>query len=195
MELYTALVHYPVYDKNRRLVATAVTNIDVHDIARASATFGVKGYFLVTPVVQQRELVGELLDHWTDGPGAKYNPRRQAAIAQARVVPDLAEATRQIKAETGHEPVTIGTGANVKERMVTFQQMRTLLEEREGSALLIFGTGWGLESSFLDAFDYVLAPIEGPVEYNHLSVRSAAAIIMDRLCGLRDPGGNLKSFK
>ncbi len=190
MELYTALVHYPVYDKNRRLVATAVTNIDVHDIARASATFGVKGYFLVTPVAQQRELVGELLDHWTDGPGARYNPRRQAAIARARVVPDLAAAATQIRAETGHDPITIGTGANVKDRMVSFHQMRKLLEEREGSALLIFGTGWGLEESFLDAFDYVLAPIEGPVEYNHLSVRSAAAIIMDRLRGLRDPEEN-----
>lgn len=192
MDLYTALVHYPVYDKNHRLVATAVTNIDVHDIARAAATFGVKGYFLVTPVVQQRELVGELLEHWTDGPGSTYNPRRQAAIAQASVVPDLAEAARRIKAETGHEPVTIGTGANVKDRMVSFRQMRTLLEEREGSALLIFGTGWGLEKSFLEAFDYVLAPVEGPVEYNHLSVRSAAAIILDRLRGLRDPRGTLE---
>lgn len=51
-------MHYPVYDKNHRIVATAVTNIDVHDIARASATLGVAGYFIVTPVEQQRELVG-----------------------------------------------------------------------------------------------------------------------------------------
>jgi tRNA (guanine37-N1)-methyltransferase len=195
MNLYTALVHYPVYDKNRRLVATAVTNIDVHDIARASATFGVNGYFIVTPVVQQRELVGELLEHWTDGPGAKYNPRRQEALARARVVPDLAEATRLIAAETGHEPITIGTGANVKDRMVSFQQMRTLLKVREGSALLVFGTGWGLEKAFLDAFDYVLAPVLGPVEYNHLSVRSAAAIVMDRLCGLQNPEDNLNSIE
>lgn len=191
MDLYTALVHYPVYDKNGKTIATAVTNIDVHDIARASATYGVKGYFLVTPVEQQRELVGELLGHWTEGPGWTYNPRRQEAIAHARVVADLAEATALIRSESGFEPITVGTGANVKEQMVSFSQMKTMLEEREGSALLIFGTGWGLERSFLEAFDYVLAPVLGPVTYNHLSVRAAAAIILDRLRGQRQMDGTM----
>jgi tRNA (guanine37-N1)-methyltransferase len=186
MELYTALLHYPVYDKNRRIIATAVTNVDVHDISRASATFDVRGFFLVTPVEQQRNLIGEMVDHWTHGSGADYNPRRKQAIERARVVPDLDAAVRQIIAETGSEPVTIATGANVKERMVSFSRMRTMLEEREGSALLVFGTGWGLERSFLEAFDYVLAPVLGPVEYNHLSVRSAVSIILDRLRGRRE---------
>jgi hypothetical protein len=32
-------------------------------------------------------------------------------------------------------------------------------------------------------FDYILEPVYGPGEYNHLSVRSAVAIILDRLAG------------
>jgi hypothetical protein len=31
--------------------------------------------------------------------------------------------------------------------------------------------------------DYTLKPIYGPVDYNHLSVRAACAIILDRLRG------------
>ena len=51
-----ALVHYPVYDKNRQVVATAVTNLDLHDIARAARTYGLFRYYVVTPVSEQREL-------------------------------------------------------------------------------------------------------------------------------------------
>ena len=55
-------------------------------------------------------------------------------------------------------------------------------------ALLLFGTGHGLASSVVELADLVLAPVVGPADddggfYNHLSVRSAAAIILDRLCG------------
>jgi hypothetical protein len=32
---------------------------------------------------------------------------------------------------------------------------------------------------------YRLAPIEGFTDYNHLSVRAAAAIVFDRLLGVR----------
>jgi hypothetical protein len=183
MELYVALLHYPVYNKNGRIVATAVTNTDVHDISRLSATFGVKGFFIVTPVEQQRVLVADVVRHWTEGAGAGYNPRRKEALALARTVGDLDEAVRQVRLATGHTPLTIGTGANIDQRMVSFEKMGELLAQREGAALLIFGTGWGLERSFLQALDFNLAPVRGRGEYNHLSVRSAAAIVLDRLVG------------
>jgi hypothetical protein len=35
--VYLALLHYPVYDKNHQVVTTAVTNMDIHDIARRAA--------------------------------------------------------------------------------------------------------------------------------------------------------------
>jgi hypothetical protein len=49
--------------------------------------------------------------------------------------------------------------------------------------LLLLGTGWGLAESLIPSVSRVLAPIEGDSEWNHLSVRSAAAIILDRLFG------------
>lgn len=183
LSLYVALVHYPIYDKNRKVVATAVTNVDVHDISRASATFGVSGFFVVTPVALQRMLVQELLAHWKDGPGAVYNPRRSEAISFARVVPDLAQATEAIQEETGYRPITLGTGASLTQGIISHSKAREILAGPQGAALLVLGTGWGLERSFLDGMDYLLAPIKGPGEYNHLSVRSAASILLDRLLG------------
>lgn len=183
MDVYVALVHYPVTDKNRKVVATAVTNIDVHDIARSSATYGVKRYFVVTPVEQQKALVSELLEHWTHGAGATYNPRRKAALDRAEVVSSVADAARIIREQTGVQPITVATGANLRERNIRHGEMRSLLKEKEGAALLILGTGWGLEKTFLESVQYRLAPILGVGEYNHLSVRSAAAILLDRLLG------------
>jgi hypothetical protein len=43
------------------------------------------------------------------------------------------------------------------------------------------GTGWGLTDEFMSSVDRVLEPIQGTAPYNHLSVRSATAIILDRL--------------
>ena len=47
---YVALVHHPVYDKQHQVVSTAVTNLDIHDIARSCCTYGVAGYYVVYPV-------------------------------------------------------------------------------------------------------------------------------------------------
>ena len=49
--------------------------------------------------------------------------------------------------------------------------------------LLILGTGWGLTEAIFSRSDYILEAIEGSTDYNHLSVRSAAAIVFDRLLG------------
>jgi len=181
--LYVALLHYPVYDKNHKLVATAVTNVDVHDIGRLSATYGVPKYFLVTPVEQQRALVREMLSHWLTGHGATYNPRRKQALELAVVVPSLADVVAHVQQETGKRPVTIGTGAAQRDGTVSYQQMRKLLAAWDGPAILVLGTGWGLERKFQESLDYNLAPIVGRTGYNHLSVRSAAAIMVDRLLG------------
>ena len=47
-KVYLALVHYPVYNKRMDVVATAVTNLDVHDIARSSCTYGIAHLFTQT---------------------------------------------------------------------------------------------------------------------------------------------------
>ena len=48
--LYLGLVHYPIYNKNMQVIATAVTNFDIHDISRTARTYDVKKYFLIHPL-------------------------------------------------------------------------------------------------------------------------------------------------
>ena len=50
---------------------------------------------------------------------------------------------------------------------------------------MVFGTGWGLAPEVMARADLRLAPVLGPTDYNHLSVRAAAAVILDRLRGTR----------
>ncbi|MEG1661013.1 MAG: RNA methyltransferase, partial [Clostridiales bacterium] len=79
--LYTALVHYPVYNKKREIINTSLTNLDLHDIARAAITYGLAGYYLIQPLLNQQQLIDKLLEHWRSGFGARYNPDRQRALA------------------------------------------------------------------------------------------------------------------
>ena len=67
--LYIGLVHHPIYDSRREVVATAVTNFDIHDIARCARTFGIGGYFVITPLESKIQLVERILSHWREGAG------------------------------------------------------------------------------------------------------------------------------
>ncbi|BBA69182.1 RNA methyltransferase [Geobacter sulfurreducens] len=181
-----ALVHYPVYDKNRQVVATAVTNLDIHDISRSARTFGLNHYYLVTPVEGQKELAGRIIRHWREGWGASYNPKRKAALDLVRISNSIEEVLEELGNEYGAPARLVTTGARQHPRSIGYEQMASIMtHDREHPYLIVFGTGWGLTEDFFDRSDFVLAPIQGPGEYNHLSVRSAAAIIMDRLFGVR----------
>lgn len=178
-----ALVHYPVYDKNRLLVATAVTNLDIHDIARAARTFGADRYYIVTPVEGQQSLTRRVADHWQSGWGATYNPKRKAALDILQVVSDLESAVADMKERTGRIPKLVVTGATGRPGSVSSMELAGRLAEDNGAYLLVFGTGWGLTEKVFDSADLVLEPILGSSEYNHLSVRSAVSIYLDRLFG------------
>ena len=47
--------------------------------------------------------------------------------------------------------------------------------------MLLFGTAGGISPNLLDKADVVLEPLGGNFTYNHLSVRTAVAIFIDRL--------------
>jgi len=72
--LYVALTHYPVVNKNGNVIASALTNLDLHDISRAAKTYGLKSFFVVTPLEDQKELAERIISHWTDGFGSAFNP-------------------------------------------------------------------------------------------------------------------------
>ena len=179
------MVHYPVYNKRGRVICTAVTNFDIHDIARCASTFGVRITYIINPLDSQRELVNRIIRHWEKGAGARYNPVRKRAFDRVRVRATLEEVIQEIS-EAHRLPVkTVATDATWQERSVSYGEMRRLLQDPPQPYLLVFGTGWGLARQVLEESDYILAPIEGVLNYNHLSVRSAAAITLDRLIGNR----------
>lgn len=179
--LYVALVHYPIRDKKGGLIATAVTNVDVHDIARSARTFGLAGYFVVSPVDAQRAIVERILEHWKDGEGRQRLPERGEALSRCLPVPLLADAIAEIERREGKRPTLVATSAQATGPTVTFRDLRSRLETSGVPHLLVLGTGHGLAPSIVDDADLLLEPIAGVDGYNHLSVRAAAAILFSRL--------------
>ncbi len=184
-DLFLALLHHPVLDKNGQIVTTALTNMDIHDIARSARTYGVRRFFVVTPVRALRVLAERILDHWTTGYGSTYNTTRKEALALVAIEPDLEGALVAVERETGRRPVLVATSARRSERCIDFGGLRRRIEQSAEPHVLVFGTGWGLAPPVIARADLRLEPIVGPVEYNHLSVRAAAAIVLDRLRGAR----------
>jgi hypothetical protein len=177
-----ALMHYPVYDRNHQTVVSAITNLDLHDIARAARTFGVVRYYIVTPAIEQQRLAEKIIGHWQTGYGATYNPKRKAALELVTVMETLADAVNDFQGEYAVPPRLVATGAAAA-ATTTYTALRAELESSKVPHLLLFGTGWGLADEIMAVADVVLPPVQGAGEYNHLSVRSAAAIILDRLLG------------
>lgn len=183
--LYIALVHYPVVNKNGKIIASAVTNLDLHDISRSARTYGVRAFYVVTPLSDQKELVEKIVLHWLEGTGARYNPKRREALELISIKDSLDEVIEHVRENTGDFPKTVVTSAGHSPRNISFKRFGEMLQD--GTLyLLILGTGWGLSENFMAEADYVLNPILGNTDYNHLSVRSAAAVILDRLFGKKE---------
>ncbi|MGB5984642.1 MAG: RNA methyltransferase [Desulfobacterales bacterium] len=179
--LYISLMHHPVRNKKGETVASAITNLDLHDIARACRTYGAARFFVVSPLADQRKLAAKILQHWREGAGATYNPQRREALSLVEIAADLDEVCRAIRQESGHSPRIIATSSRGAEKTIDFDALRRLMAQ-ERPCLIAFGTAWGFTDAFLGEADHRLKPIQGTGEYNHLSVRSAVSIVLDRLC-------------
>ncbi len=176
----TALLHHPCVDKHGKIYTTSITNLDVHDIARSSKTYGVDAFYVVTPIQAQQEMAKAIAAYWDQGGGRVRNPSRTEAMEIVRVVASLEEAVAMEAAIRGNAPPVWATSAKLMgARTVSYAEARPTFLDQGG--VLIFGTGHGLAPHVVNAADYVLEPLPGADGYNHLSVRSAAAIIIDRL--------------
>ena len=182
MNLFVVLLHADMVDKTGADVTTSLTLIDLHDIARSARTYGVSATYISHPAPPMRALARTLKMHWEEGFGATYNPNRREALEHIRVVGSLDEAIADIHHHTGKLPRLIATSAKEGGDRISFSQGRELLTHSEQPFLLMLGTGWGMSQPLLDRADFFLEPICGPTPYNHLSVRSACAIMLDRLC-------------
>jgi hypothetical protein len=182
--VYCALVHYPVRDRDGGLATAAVTNIDVHDIARSAHSFGLAGMFVVTPIDAQRALTVRILEHWRSGAGKRRMPHRSEALAICQPADSIEQAVALVAAREGEPPGLIATAARsgVAEP-ARFAEVAGRLRADERPWLILFGTGHGLADEVLQRAELLLEPIRGAGDYNHLSVRAAAAIVFDRLFG------------
>ena len=183
---YVMEVHYPVLDKRGEKSSTAITGMDLHDIARACRTYGIKKYLLVTPIAQQREMAKRIAGHWTSGWGADYNPDRREAFSTLKI---FASVLKEIAWAEEKEKKPVFKIATTAKRHAGAQHWLTLKREilrRDHSPLIIFGTGWGLHDEVMETADAVMTPICGGKDgWNHLSVRSAVSITLDRFFGWR----------
>jgi hypothetical protein len=184
------LVHYPIIDREKDIVATNVTNFDIHDIARAATVYGVERYYIVHPMKEQLMFVERILDHWRVGQGAKFNPFRKTALDPVRTAEDLQKAIADWKKNTsweGEDPIVIATHARPVNgaQPLTFAGAREIMFGQKKPVFVVFGTGFGLTDEFMKNCHYVLESIRGapPRDYRHLSVRSAVSICLDRLLG------------
>lgn len=181
--LNIALLHWPVLDRAKKIVVTNVTNFDVHDIARAARTYGVDRYFIVNRLKEQLSFVARLLEHWRIGIGSEYNPKRKTALSMV----ETAETLDDVLARFEVKPILVCTSArDLGIPIISFKDLREKVwDPSSPPILLVFGTGFGLDSSVLERADLILAPLKGASkdDYRHLSVRSAVSIILDRLLG------------
>ncbi len=181
--LYIGLVHYPIMNKHKDVITTAITNYDIHDIARASITYDVSKYFVIHNIPAQRELAATIMEHWKSGFGSTYNPDRKDAFTEVELVNSIRKAVDLVTEAEGVRPIIATTDARTYDNTITYSVMRKHLENDSRPVLVLFGTGYGMTKETMEEFDCILEPIYGHGEYNHLSVRSAVSIILDRLRG------------
>ena len=193
-----ALVHHPIRGRHGETLTTTLTNLDLHDLARCARTYGLQALYIVHPLSSQRLLAERILRHWTEGPGGKRIPDRAEALSVVRIVSHLETITAGVEGASRNDGAegaprkVLGTSTELwttaavaQGDITTFSEARRRLAEAGPDVVIVFGTGWGLTAETLDAAAVRLEPIRAAADtgYNHLSVRAACAITLDRLLG------------
>jgi tRNA (guanine37-N1)-methyltransferase len=181
---HLALVHHPVVDRTGAVITTALTNFDIHDLARSSLTYGLAGYHIVTPIASQRDKAVHIARLWIDDAQGEH---RALALALVRTAASIEEVIVELSAAHGLAPVVVGTSARADSFAAIPRRSPSALRAEASvdpaPLLILLGTGWGLAEALIPSVSRVLAPIEGATAWNHLSVRSAGAVLLDRLFG------------
>ncbi len=181
--LYIGLLHFPMRSRTGEIVATSTTAVDVHDIARTARTYGVMRYFVVTPLPSQQRIAWRIRGFWTEE-RADNESRRAEALEIVTVAADLEETLAAIEAAEGMAPLLVATSARRHGREpISYPELKEYLHQEDRPVYIIFGTGWGMADELIAAADVILPPIRAKSDFNHLSVRAAVAIVLDRVVG------------
>ncbi len=172
-------------NNNRVTGDSSVTSIDIHDIARSAKTYGLSGYFVVTRLLDQQKIVNTLLDFWKTGSGVTYNASRHQAVKEVELAENLDSVIAKIESVENKKPVIIVTSAKDigDGKKITYYDQEVVWA-LDRPVLFLLGTARGLSPQLVEKADFALLPIYGFSEFNHLSVRSAAAVIFDRWLGI-----------
>ncbi len=179
--VFIALLHFPAMDKEGRTIITSFTTMDLHDIARPARAYEINTYYIVQPVDGQRMVIKKQIDYWLSEEGKKTNPTRNEVVRLVKLCYTFEEVVEDIIATRGKKPVIVGTDARKYPNTISYRWLSEEIHKRERDFLIVFGTGYGIPPSLMNTFDYILEPIYGAGDWNHLSVRNAVAIILDRL--------------
>lgn len=180
--LNVILLHDNMVDKQKNIVTTSLTMIDLHDIARSARTYGVNNTFVCHSSPSLRKLASTLKAHWMTGFGEKYNGNRKDALTKVHIVREIDEAITILDEQYGTLPKLIASSARDGGKRISFKEMKKMMNDDQNTPyMLMLGTGWGMSDELLARADYFLEPIKGPTDYNHLSVRAACAIMLDRI--------------
>ena len=183
------LLHHPVTNRLGTLTTTAVTNMDIHDLSRTCRTYEVDHFFLVSPLQGQEGVVDRILDYWGSDQAKEWHPDRAEALGRTRFLTDFDSVRQELtKIYPGVRLEVAMPDARPLGGQVGYAETRIEWSlEAPGVKVIVLGTGWGIAPEFHAQVDRFLGPIYGPKGrdgYNHLSVRAAGAVILDRLFGV-----------
>lgn len=182
--LAVILLHDQMLNKHDEMITSALTLLDLHDIARTTRTYNLFAAYIAHSSISMRNLGRTLKAHWEDGFGSTYNPNRKLALESVKIVESLDQAIDDLQNETGKIPKLIATSAKSGgTQRISFSQAKQWIQSGGDMYLLMLGTGWGMSDELIKRANYFLEPIQGNSSYNHLSVRTACAIMIDRLVG------------
>jgi len=184
--VYAVLVHSPVLDRKGEKTTAAVTGLDLSDIGRSCRTFGLDRFLVTTPLASQRALVKKMAAHWTEGAGGTLNPDRKEAFGMLKVFSSLDKAVEWVAKREKEIPFLVGTTARARAGSFHWLEVKRRILREKKPVVFVFGTGSGLHDEVLEKCGAVLQPLSGgPGDYNHLSVRTAAGVVLDRFFGWR----------
>lgn len=181
MSVFIAVLHWPATDRYGNRIITSFTTLDLHDIARPAKAYGVETYYIAHPVDAQREIIQRQIDYWTSEENKEKQFTRYESVSLVKLVYNYEEIINDIISKKHKKPKVVGTDARTYPNTISYNKLSSLIKEGKDDFLIVFGTGYGIPKSLMETFDYILEPVYGAGDWNHLSVRNAAAIILDRL--------------
>ena len=125
------------------------------------------------------------MNHFIVGEGKSFNPDRGETLLIVEVLKSLQVVVEKITDIESEKPYVIATTAKEEETQINYKILREKILEESRPFLLLFGTSWGLTEEIGQDSDFVLRPLcrESDPKYNHLSVRAASGIILDKVLG------------